>query len=131
MRLNERHYSALEGINRLKAIRKFGFWPILGSQLRFNAPPPSLDPDDRCFPGNQQRYSNIDQQELPLTESMQQAFLRVLPYWEETILPEIRQGKRVLIVAHMHIFRALVMHLDDLSIVQLIKLSIATGRPLV
>ncbi|SHL25088.1 phosphoglycerate mutase [Nitrosospira sp. Nsp11] len=130
-RLNERHYGALEGIDPLKAIRKFGVWPILGSQLRFDARPPPLDPCDARFPGNQLRYSNIDRQELPLTESMQEALLRVLPYWEEVILPEIRQGKRVLIVAHKHILRALVMQLDDLSIVQLIKLSIATGRPLV
>ncbi len=130
-RLNERHYGAFEGIDRLKAIRKFGVWPVLGSQLGFNALPPPLDPCDARFPGNQQRYSDVDKQELPLTESMQQARLRVLPYWEETILPEIRHGKRVLIVAHKHTLRALMMQLDDLSIVQLIRLSITRGRPLV
>ena len=104
VRLNERYYGALEGIDPLKAIRKFGVWPILGSQLRFDARPPPLDPCDARFPGNQQRYSNIDKQELPHTESMQQALLRVLPYWEEAILPEIREAKRVLIVSSQAYF---------------------------
>ncbi|SEL35532.1 2,3-bisphosphoglycerate-dependent phosphoglycerate mutase [Nitrosovibrio tenuis] len=130
-RLNERHYGALEGIDPLSAIRKFGVRPILDSQLRFDSPPPPLDPCDARFPGNQLRYSSIDKNELPLAESMQQALLRVLPYWREIIVPEIRHGKRVLIVAHKHILRALIMHLDRLSIAQLIKLSIANGRPLV
>lgn len=130
-RLNERHYGALEGIDPLSAIRKFGVRPILDSQLRFNSPPPPLDPLDVRSPGNQPRYSCIDQSELPLAESMQQALLRVLPYWQEAIVPEVRNGKRVLIVAHKHILRALIMQLDSLSIIQLIKLSIANGRPLV
>lgn len=130
-RLNERHYGALEGIGPLSAIRKFGVRPILDSQLRFNSPPPPLDPCDARFPGNQLRYSCVDKSELPLAESMQQALLRVLPYWRETISPEILHGQRVLIVAHKHILRALIMQLDSLSITQLIKLSIANGRPLV
>ncbi len=130
-RLNERHYGALEGIGPLSAIRKFGVRAILDSQLRFNAPPPPLDPCDARFPGNQLRYSRIDKSELPLAESMQQALQRVLPYWRETIVPEIRHGKRVLIVAHKHILRALIMQLDSLSAAQLIKLSVTNGRPLV
>jgi 2,3-bisphosphoglycerate-dependent phosphoglycerate mutase len=130
-RLNERHYGALEGIDPLRAIRKFGVRSILDSQLRFNSAPPPLDPCDARFPGNQLRYSCINKNELPLAESMEQALLRVLPYWRETIAPEIIRGKRVLIVAHKHILRALIMQLDGLSIAQLIKLSIANGRPLV
>jgi len=130
-RLNERHYGALEGIDPLSAIRKFGIRPILDSQIRFNAAPPPLDPSDVRFPGNQQRYSGIDKSELPRAESMQQALLRVLPYWRETIAPELRNEKQVLIVAHKHILRALIMQLDSLSISQLIRLSIANGRPLV
>ncbi|MDE2366341.1 MAG: 2,3-bisphosphoglycerate-dependent phosphoglycerate mutase [Betaproteobacteria bacterium] len=130
-RLNERHYGALEGIGPLSAIRKFGVRPILDSQLRFDSPPPPLDPRDARSPGNQLRYSGIDQSELPLAESMQQALQRVLPYWRETIAPEIRHGKRILIVAHKHILRALIMQLDGLSIAQLIKLSVANGRPLI
>jgi 2,3-bisphosphoglycerate-dependent phosphoglycerate mutase len=130
-RLNERHYGALEGIDPLRAIRKFGIRPILDSQLRFNSAPPPLDPCDARFPGNQLRYSCIDRNQLPLAESMEQALLRVLPYWRETIAPEIVRGKRVLVVGHKHILRALIMLLDDLSVTQLIKLSIANGRPLV
>ncbi|HET7061083.1 MAG TPA: 2,3-bisphosphoglycerate-dependent phosphoglycerate mutase [Nitrosospira sp.] len=130
-RLNERHYGALEGIDRLSAIRKFGIFPVLDSQLRFNASPPPLDPSDVRFPGNQSRYSGIDKSELPRSESMGQALLRVLPYWRETIVPELQGGKQVLVVAHKHILRALIMQLDSLSAVQLIKLSIANGRPLV
>ena len=130
-RLNERHYGALEGINRWKAIRKYGFFPILGSQCRFDVPPPPLDPADIRFPGNQPCYATIDPRELPLGESMQQALTRMLPYWQQTIVPEIQRGKRVLIVAHKHILRALMMQLDGLSIIQLIKLSVATGRPLI
>lgn len=130
-RLNERHYGMLEGINRLSAIRKFGIWPILGTQLRFNAQPPPLDPDDSRFPGNQLCYSDVDKKELPLAESMRQTLLRVLPYWQETILPEIRQGKRLLIVSHQHILRTLMMELDSSSITHLMMSSIATGRPLV
>ncbi|ABB73730.1 2,3-bisphosphoglycerate-dependent phosphoglycerate mutase [Nitrosospira multiformis] len=130
-RLNERHYGALEGINRWKAIRKYGFCPILSSQCRFDAPPPPLDPADIRFPGNQACYATIDPGELPLGESMRQAFARMLPYWQQTITPEIQRGKRVLIVAHKHILRGLIMQLDGLSIIQLIKLSVATGRPLI
>ena len=130
-RLNERHYGALEGINRFNAIRKFGIWPILGSQLRFTASPPPLDPSDARYPGNQLRYSDIDRRELPLAESMQQTLSRVLPYWQEIILPEIQQGKRVLIVSHQHVLRTLIVQLDRLSVTQLMTLSVATGRPLV
>ena len=120
-RLNERHYGALEGISRFNAIRKFGIWPILGSQLRFTASPPPLDPSDARYPGNQLRYSDIDKRELPLAESMQQTLSRVLPYWQEIILPEIKQGKRVLIVSHQHVLRTLIMQLDRLSVTQLIS----------
>lgn len=130
-RLNERHYGALEGMHRFSAIRKFGIWPILDSQLRFTASPPPLDPSDARYPGNQLRYSDIDKRELPFAESMQQTLSRVLPYWQETILPEIQQGKRVLIVSHQHVLRTLIMQLDRLSVTQLMTLSIATGRPLV
>lgn len=130
-RLNERHYGALEGINRWEAIRKYGFRPILSSQCRFDAPPPPLDPTDIRFPGNQPCYATIDTRELPLGESMQQALTRMLPYWLQTIVPEIQLGKRVVIVAHKHILRALMMQLDGLSIIQLIKLSVARGRPLI
>ncbi len=130
-RLNERHYGALEGIDRWAAIKKFGIWPVVGCQLKFNVSPPPLDPIDKRFPGNQPRYSGIVQNELPLAESMQQAHLRMLSYWQGTIVPEIRGGKRILIVSHRNILRTLMMQLDGISSIQVMKLSIATGRPLV
>lgn len=130
-RLNERHYGALEGVHRVNAIGKFGIWPVLGPQLRFTTLPPPLGPGDARCPGNQLRYSDVDKEELPLAESMQQTFFRVLPYWQETIVPEIQRGKRVLVVSHRHVLRSLMMQLDGLSVAQLMKLSIATGRPLV
>lgn len=129
--LNERHYGALEGISRLSAVRKFGIWSIIGTQLSFNGCPPPLDPTDSRFPGNQSRYSEIDRKELPLSESMNQTLLRVVPYWKKAILPEIRDGKRLLIVSHQHVLRTLMMELDGFSAIHLMTLSIATGRPLV
>ncbi|SFP82373.1 phosphoglycerate mutase [Nitrosomonas cryotolerans] len=129
--LNERHYGALEGMGRWQAIRKFGIWPVLRCQLRFNAAPPSLDPADPNFPGNQPRYTAINKEKLPLTESMQQAAIRMQPYWQETIKPELLFGKRILIVAHKNILRTLIMQLDRLSQIQVMKLSIATGQPLI
>lgn len=130
-RLNERHYGALEGVHRVNAVGKFGIWPVLGPQLRFTTLPPPLGPSDARYPGNQLRYSDVDKKELPLAESMQQTLFRVLPYWQETIVPEIQRGKRVLVVSHRHVLRSLMMQLDGLSVAQLMKLSIATGRPLV
>jgi len=130
-RLNERHYGALEGIERWTAIKEFGIWPVVGCQLKFSASPPPLDPADERFPGNQLRYSSIDRNKLPLAESLQQTHSRMQPYWENTIAPEIQNGKRLLIVAHKNILRTLIMQLDGISDIQVMKLSIATGRPLV
>lgn len=130
-RLNERHYGALEGLQRWEAVRKFGIWRVLGCQLRFNIPPPSLTPDDPRFPGNQPRYADIGKELLPLAESMQQARARIQPYWNETIVPELRHGKRILIVAHKNSLRILMMLLENLSASQVMKLPLATGRPLV
>lgn len=130
-RLNERHYGALEGMERWQAIKKFGIWPILGCQIKFDAAPPYLDSQDPRFPGNQPGYAAINKDELPLGESMQQTLARFQPYWEETIQPEILHGKSVLIVSHKNTLRTLMMRLDHLTPKQVMKLSLATGRPLV
>ena len=129
--LNERHYGALEGIGRWAAIKQFGIWPVVGCQLKFNASPPPLDPKDKRFPGNQSRYSDIDKKELPLAESLQQTRLRMQTYWEQAIVPEIQKGKNILIVSHKNILRTLIMQLDEISETHIMKLSIATGRPLI
>lgn len=130
-RLNERHYGALEGMERWQAIKKLGIWPILGCQIKFDAAPPYLDSQDPRFPGNQSCYAHINQDELPLGESMQQTLARFKPYWQEAIQPEIQQGKKILIVSHKNTLRILMMLLDDLSPRQVMKLTLATGRPLV
>jgi 2,3-bisphosphoglycerate-dependent phosphoglycerate mutase len=130
-RLNERHYGALEGMERWPAIKKFGIWPILGCQIKYDAAPPYLTTEDPRFPGNQSCYAGIDASELPLGESMQQTCMRLKPYWQQTIQPEIQQGKRVLIVSHKNTLRTLMMLLDQLTSRQIMKLTLATGRPLV
>ena len=130
-RLNERHYGALEGMERWPAIKKFGIWPILGCQIKFDATPPYLDAHDPRFPGNLPGYAGIDKNELPLGESMQNTLARVKPYWEETIQPEIQHGKRVLIVSHRNTLRVVTMLLDHLTPGQAMKTRLATGRPLV
>lgn len=130
-RLNERHYGALESMERWPAIKKFGIWPILGCQIKFDANPPHLTTEDPRFPGNQSSYVDIDKNELPTGESMQQTLARVRPYWQETIQPEIQQGKQVLIVSHRNTLRTLMMLLDHLAPAQVMQLKFATGRPLV
>ena len=130
-RLNERHYGALEGMGRWPAIKKFGIWPILGCQIKFDAAPPYLDSQDPRFPGNQPGYAGIDKDELPLGESMQQTLARFKPYWRKTIQPAIQQEKRILIVSHKKTLRTLMMLLDQLTLRQVMKSTLATGRPLV
>lgn len=130
-RLNERHYGALEGITRWQAVKKFGIWPVLRTQLKFNGTPPLLDTEDERYPGNQSRYASINQKDLPFAESMHQTHLRTKIYWQKVITPAIQSGKRVLIVSHKNVLRTLMMQLDNLSHTQVMKLSLATGRPLV
>ena len=130
-RLNERHYGALEGMERWPAVKRFGVWPILGCQIQFDAIPPSLTKTDDRFPGKQPLYAELAQDQLPTSESMRQTFARLEPYWLKTILPEIQQGKRVLIVSHRNTLRVLMMILDHLTPLQVMKQKLATGRPLV
>jgi 2,3-bisphosphoglycerate-dependent phosphoglycerate mutase len=130
-RLNERHYGALEGMERWQALKKFGVWPILGCQIKFDAAPPYLSFQDSRFPGNQAAYSAVDKGILPLGESLLHTYTRFKPFWQQTILPNIRQHKRILIVSHKNTLRTLMMMLDDLTPRQVMKLTLATGRPLV
>ena len=129
-RLNERHYGALEGIERWSAIKKFGIWPVLGCQIKSNSAPPPLDPTDKRFPGNKLRYSGIDKNELPFGESLEQTHARMQPYWRNIIAPEIKNGKNILLVSHKNILRTLIMQLDGISFSQAMKLPLATARPL-
>jgi 2,3-bisphosphoglycerate-dependent phosphoglycerate mutase len=129
--LNERHYGALQGLSRWEAIRKYGARRMFAWQRHFAIPPPPVDVTDARFPGQHPRYAALADVELPRTESLQDTLMRLLPYWESTIAPELRAGKRVLVVAHHNTLRALVKHLDGIADGAVVTVRIPTGKPLV
>jgi len=130
-RLNERHYGALQGLNKLETVEKFGEEQVLIWRRSYNIPPPALGKNDPRFPGNDLRYKDLTPQKLPLTECLKDTVDRFLIYWHETIVPTLRQGKKVIITAHGNSLRALVKYLDGVSDQQIVKLNIPTGIPLV
>lgn len=130
-RLNERHYGALQGLNKAETAREYGDEQVLIWRRSYDTPPPALTPDDPRYPGKDPRYADVAPSELPLCESLKDTVARALPYWHETISPVIRSGKRVLIAAHGNSLRALVMHLDAMTPDAIMKLNIPTGLPLV
>ena len=130
-RLNERHYGALQGLNKAETAAKFGDEQVHIWRRSFDVPPPVLTPDDERFPGRDPRYAALDRKELPLTESLKDTIARFLPYWEGEIAPQIRAGRRVVIAAHGNSLRALVKHLDQVSDKDILELNIPTGIPLV
>jgi 2,3-bisphosphoglycerate-dependent phosphoglycerate mutase len=130
-RLNERHYGALQGLNKAETARKFGEEQVLVWRRSYADPPPPLTPDDERHPARDPRYASIPPQQLPLTESLKDTVARFLPYWEEAIVPQVRQGRRVIIAAHGNSLRALVKHLDGVSEPEIVGLNIPTGIPLV
>lgn len=130
-RLNERHYGALQGLNKAETAAKHGDQQVLVWRRSYDTPPPELDPADERHPSRDPRYASIPSSELPLTESLKGTVARFVPYWEGTIAPDIREGKRVLVVAHGNSLRALVKHLDGVSDNDIIDLNIPTGVPLV
>jgi len=130
-RLNERHYGALQGLNKAEMAEKFGEEQVKLWRRSYDVPPPALTPDDPRYPGHDPRYRKVPRELLPLTESLKDTVARFLPYWHETIAPTIRQGERVLISAHGNSLRALVKYLDNLSDEEIVHLNIPTGIPLV
>ena len=130
-RLNERHYGALQGLNKAETTSKFGEAQVKIWRRSYDIPPPSLDPDDPRHPSHDPRYAGLSPEELPLTESLKDTVARVVPYWRSTIAPSIRAGKRVVISAHGNSLRALVKYLDDISEAAIVELNIPTGIPLV
>ncbi len=130
-RLNERHYGALQGLNKAETAAEHGDEQVLIWRRSYDVPPPALEPSDERHPGKDPRYASLSTGELPLTESLKDTVARFLPYWESVIAPEIKAGKRVLITAHGNSLRALVKHLDDVSDTDIIDLNIPTGVPLV
>ena len=130
-RLNERHYGALQGLNKAETAEKFGDEQVLIWRRSYDTRPPALTPDDPRFPGRDRRYAELTGDELPLTECLKDTVARFLPYWHETIVPVVKTGKRVLIVAHGNSLRALVKFLDNISEGEIVGLNIPTGVPLV
>jgi len=130
-RLNERHYGALQGLNKSETAAKFGEDQVKIWRRSYDVPPPALTPDDERFPGRDRRYRDLTPQELPLTECLKDTVARFLPYWHQTIAPAVREGQRVLIAAHGNSLRALVKYLDDVSDQAIVGLNIPTGMPLV
>jgi 2,3-bisphosphoglycerate-dependent phosphoglycerate mutase len=130
-KLNERHYGGLQGLNKAQTAMKFGEEQVLVWRRSYDIPPPDLKKSDKRYPGNDPRYKDLDEKDLPLTESLKDTVARFLPYWHETIAPTIKSGKRVLIAAHGNSLRALVKYLDNMEEDEIVKLNIPTGVPLV
>ena len=130
-RLNERHYGALQGLNKAETAEKHGEEQVLIWRRSYDIPPPALAEDNEHYPGHDPRYANLTSEELPLTECLKDTVERFLPYWHEAIVPEIKEGQRVIIAAHGNSLRALVQYLDGLSEEAVLKLNIPTGMPLV
>ena len=130
-RLNERHYGALQGLNKAETAAKYGEEQVKIWRRSYDIPPPPLTPDDPRYPGHDPRYRNLSPEELPLTECLKDTVARFLPLWHETIAPAIVRGEKVLIAAHGNSLRALVKYLDNVSEADIVELNIPTGMPLV
>ena len=129
-RLNERHYGALQGLNKAETAERFGREQVMTWRRSYDIPPPPLSKHDENS-ANDPRYASLQPDEIPLTESLKDVLTRFLPYWHGVLTPAIRDGKRVLIVAHGNSLRALVKFLDKISDEKIIELNIPTGIPLV
>jgi 2,3-bisphosphoglycerate-dependent phosphoglycerate mutase len=130
-RLNERHYGALQGLNKAETAARHGEAQTKIWRRSYDIPPPPLTIDDPRHPSHDPRYATVPPGELPLTESLKDTVARFLPYWRDTIAPVIRSGRRVLIAAHGNSLRALVKYLDHISEAEIVELNIPTGIPLV
>jgi 2,3-bisphosphoglycerate-dependent phosphoglycerate mutase len=130
-RLNERHYGALQGLNKAETAAKFGDEQVKIWRRSYDTPPPVLEKSDERYPGNEPRYADLSADELPLTECLKDTVARFLPYWHDTIAPAIKEDKKVIIVAHGNSLRALVKYLDNISEDEIVELNIPTGVPLV
>ncbi|OLD58581.1 MAG: phosphoglyceromutase, partial [Ignavibacteria bacterium 13_1_40CM_2_61_4] len=130
-RLNERHYGALQGLNKAETAARFGEEQVKLWRRSYDIPPPPLETTDPRFPGNDPRYRSLSPSELPLTECLKDTVGRFLPYWHGTIAPAIKAGKKVIIAAHGNSMRALVKYLDEVSDRDIVGLNIPTGVPLV
>jgi 2,3-bisphosphoglycerate-dependent phosphoglycerate mutase len=130
-RLNERHYGALQGLNKAETAKKYGDAQVLAWRRSYDVPPPALSPDDeRCERGDA-RYAKLAPEQVPLTECLQDTVARVMPLWTESIAPAIKAGKRIVMAAHGNSIRALIKYLDNMSDDDIVGLNIPNGIPLV
>jgi 2,3-bisphosphoglycerate-dependent phosphoglycerate mutase len=130
-RLNERHYGALQGLNKAETTAKYGADQVKIWRRSYDIRPPALEETDARYPGKDPRYSNLSKQQLPLTECLKDTVDRFLPCWHEAIAPSIRAGKRVIIAAHGNSLRALVKYLEDIPDEEIVDVNIPTGVPMV
>ncbi|MBA3755305.1 MAG: 2,3-diphosphoglycerate-dependent phosphoglycerate mutase [Nitrosomonas sp.] len=130
-RLNERHYGALQGLNKSETAAQYGDEQVLIWRRSYDARPPTLTIDDERYPGADPRYKNLTHDDIPLTECLKDTVARFLPYWNATIAPQVQAGKSVIIVAHGNSLRALVKYLDNMSEEEILNRNIPTGVPLV
>ena len=130
-RLNERHYGALQGLNKSEMAEKFGEEQVKIWRRSYDVRPPALEKTDPRWPGNDPRYTGLSAGDVPVTECLKDTVARFLPYWHETIAPAVKSGQRVLIAAHGNSLRALVKYLDNVSDEDIVGLNIPTGLPLV
>jgi 2,3-bisphosphoglycerate-dependent phosphoglycerate mutase len=130
-RLNERHYGALQGLNKAETAAKFGEDQVKIWRRSYDVPPPSLEKTDERYPGHDPRYAALTEEQLPLTECLKDTVARMVPYWQESIAPRVLSGERVIIAAHGNSLRALVKHLDKMTDAEILELNIPTGVPLV
>ena len=130
-RLNERHYGALQGLNKAETAAKFGEKQVLVWRRTYDIPPPALDPNDERHPGRDPRYARLSPAEIPLTECLKDTVARVVPYWNARIAPRVAKGERVLVAAHGNSLRALIKHFDGMSDEAIVGENVPTGIPLV
>jgi 2,3-bisphosphoglycerate-dependent phosphoglycerate mutase len=130
-RLNERHYGALQGLNKAETAKAYGDAQVLAWRRSYDVPPPALDPQDARSERADARYARLKPQDIPLTECLKDTVARVLPFWQESIAPALLAGKKPLLVAHGNSIRALIKYLDDMSDETIIELNIPNGVPLV
>lgn len=129
-RLNERHYGALQGLNKAETAKKYGDEQVLLWRRSTDVRPPELSEDDEGYPGNDPKYSDLSKDELPKTENLIDTIKRVIEYWKSDIQPELEKGKNVIIVAHGNSLRGLIKYLDNMSDSDIMKLELQTGNPI-
>jgi len=130
-RLNEKHYGALQGLNKSETAKKYGDEQVLLWRRAYDVRPPALEKTDKRYPGNDAIYKNLPKKDIPRTECLKDTVERFLPYWHEEIVPVLKAGKKVLVSAHGNSLRALVKYLDNMPDEEIVKLNIPTGIPLV